>query len=137
MSPYKTCTYRCIYCQLGLTSHFTVERKCFYGWRDIASEIVDFAVENIDSVDYVTFVPDGEPTLDACLGRIIEFVKRETGVKVAVLANASLLWMESVRGDLDSAHLVSVKVDSVREDMWRKINRPHLSLRLVRVLEGD
>ena len=113
-----------------------MERKCFYDWRDIASEIVYFVVENRDSVDYVTFVPDGEPTLDACLGRTIEFVKRETGVRVAVLTNASLLWMESVRGDLESVDLVSVKVDSVREDVWRKINRPHPSLRLERVLEG-
>lgn len=113
-----------------------MERKCFYDWRDIASEIVDFAVENGDSVDYVTFVPDGEPTLDACLGRTIEFVKRETGVRVAVLTNASLLWMESIRGDLESADLVSVKVDSVRGDVWRKINRPHSSLGLNRVLEG-
>jgi len=44
----------------------------------------------------VTFAPDGEPTLDACLGRIIKFVEGETGVRVAVLTNAYLLWMESV-----------------------------------------
>jgi wyosine [tRNA(Phe)-imidazoG37] synthetase (radical SAM superfamily) len=125
-----------VYCQLGRTSQFTVERKCFYDWRDIAGEIVEFVVKNGDSVDYVTFVPDGEPTLDACLGRITEFVKRETGVRVAVLTNASLLWVESVRRDLEPADLVSIKVDSVREDVWRRINRPHPSLRLDRVLEG-
>jgi wyosine [tRNA(Phe)-imidazoG37] synthetase (radical SAM superfamily) len=125
-----------VYCQLGRTSQFTVERKCFYDWRDIAGEIVEFVVKNRDSVDYVTFVPDGEPTLDACLGRITEFVKRETGVRVAVLTNASLLWVESVRRDLEPADLVSIKVDSVREDVWRRINRPHPSLRLDRVLEG-
>jgi len=113
-----------------------VERKCFYDWRDIAGEIVGFVVKNRDSVDYVTFVPDGEPTLDACLGRITELVKRETGVRVAVLTNASLLWMENVRRDLELADLVSIKVDSVREDVWRRINRPHPSLRLDRVLEG-
>lgn len=44
----------------------------------------------------MTFAPDGEPTLDECLGRIIEFVKGETGVRVAVLTNAYLLWMENV-----------------------------------------
>ena len=93
-------------------------------------------MKNRDCSDYVTFVPDGEPTLDACIGRTIEFVKRETGVKVAVLTNASLLWMESVRGDLEQAELVSVKIDSVGEDVWRRVNRPHLSLRLDRVLEG-
>ncbi|MEM0009573.1 hypothetical protein [Thermofilum sp.] len=53
----------------------SVERKCFYDWRDVAGEVVDIVSRNRDSVDYVTFVPDGEPTLDACMGRIIEFVK--------------------------------------------------------------
>jgi wyosine [tRNA(Phe)-imidazoG37] synthetase (radical SAM superfamily) len=57
----------------------------------VAGEVVDFVSRNRDSVDYVTFVPDGEPTLDACIGRIIEFVKVETGVRVAVLTNAFLV----------------------------------------------
>ena len=97
---------------------------------------MDFVSRNRDSVDYVTFVPDGEPTLDACMGRIIEFVKGETGVRVAVLTNASLLWMEDVRRDLEQADIVSVKVDSVSEQVWRRINRPHPSLVLERVLDG-
>ncbi|AGT35161.1 hypothetical protein N186_04010 [Thermofilum adornatum] len=114
----------------------SVERKCFYDWRDVAGEVVDFVSRNRDSVDYVTFVPDGEPTLDACMGRIIEFVKGETGVRVAVLTNASLLWMEDVCRDLEQADVVSVKVDSVSERVWRRINRPHPSLVLERVLDG-
>jgi wyosine [tRNA(Phe)-imidazoG37] synthetase (radical SAM superfamily) len=112
-----------------------VERKCFYDWRKVAGEIVGFLTGNKGSVDYVTFVPDGEPTLDACMGRIIEFVKRETDAMVAVLTNAPLLWAEEVRGDLELADVVSVKVDAVEEGVWRRVNRPHPSLRLDRILE--
>jgi len=113
-----------------------VERKCFYDWREVGAEIVGFLTGNKGSVDYVTFVPDGEPTLDACMGRIIEFVKRETDARVAVLTNASLLWAEEVRVDLELADVVSVKVDAVEEGVWRRVNRPHLSLRRDRILEG-
>uniref|UniRef100_A0A7J3XXY2 Radical SAM protein n=1 Tax=Thermogladius calderae TaxID=1200300 RepID=A0A7J3XXY2_9CREN len=134
--PYKTCTYSCVYCQLGRTNNLTVERKCFYDWREVAGEIVGFLTGNRDSVDYVTFVPNGEPTLDACMGRTIESVKRETDARVAVLTNASLLWAEEVRGDLELADVVSVKVDAVEEGVWRRVNRPHLSLRRDRILEG-
>jgi wyosine [tRNA(Phe)-imidazoG37] synthetase (radical SAM superfamily) len=86
-APHKTCTYSCIYCQLGRTSQFIMGRKCFYNWVDVAGEVAGFVVKNRDSVDHVTFVPDGEPTPDACLGRIIEFVKRNR-CQIAVLTNA-------------------------------------------------
>jgi wyosine [tRNA(Phe)-imidazoG37] synthetase (radical SAM superfamily) len=102
----------------------------------VGAEIVGFLTGSKGSVDYVTFVPDGEPTLDACMGRIIEFVKRETDARVAVLPNASLLWAEEVRVDLELADVVSVKVDAVEEGVWRRVNRPHPSLRLDRILGG-
>ncbi|RLG84132.1 MAG: radical SAM protein [Thermoprotei archaeon] len=134
--PYKTCSYSCIYCQLGRTTHFTLKRKCFYNWREIVEEIIKFVEESRGSVDYVTFVPDGEPTLDACIGRIIEGVKRELDVKIAVITNSSLLWLRDVQEDLAPADLVSVKVDAVNEEIWRRINRPHPSLKLDKVLSG-
>jgi len=90
--PYKTCSYSCVYCQLGRTTNLTVERRGFYGWRDVVREVVEFTSRYGEVMDYVTFVPDGEPTLDANIGRVIEAVKAEVGVKVAVLTNASLLW---------------------------------------------
>jgi wyosine [tRNA(Phe)-imidazoG37] synthetase (radical SAM superfamily) len=34
------------------------------------------------------------------------------------------------------ADLVSLKLDAIREDLWRMINRPHKDLRLKAVLEG-
>ncbi len=88
-----------------------------------------------EKVDYLTFVPDGEPTLDVNLGREISLLK-PLGIKVAVLTNSSLIFREDVRGDLAKADLVSLKVDAISEDVWRKINRPHPSLRLGEILEG-
>lgn len=58
------------------------------------------------------------------------------GVRVAVLTNASLLWLEDVRSDLLEADLVSIKIDAVSEGLWRFINRPHKELDTGKVLEG-
>lgn len=55
---------------------------------------------------------------------------------MAVLTNASLLFLEDAREDLAKADLASVKVDAVNEATWRRINRPHGSLSLNRILDG-
>jgi hypothetical protein len=87
------------------------------------------------TIDYATFVPDGEPTLDVHLGESIRAI-RAPDLRVAVLTNASLLWREDVRDDLHAADWVSLKVDAVCEEPWQRMNRPHPSLRLEDVLQG-
>lgn len=134
--PYKTCTYSCIYCQLGRTVSLTVERRFFYDPEDIIGEVVRFIGEAGSQVDYITFVPDGEPLLDRGLGREIRGIKERVQTPVAVLTNTSLLFYEDVRSDLLDADLVSLKVDAVTEGVWRRVNRPHPSLNLARILEG-
>ena len=133
--PPKTCSYSCIYCQLGKTDNMTCERREFYDPKQI-TELVEEKLSNPhDAVDYVTFVPDGEPTLDVNLGLEIEAVKT-LGGKTAVISNSSLIWMEDVRDDLYKADWVSLKVDAVSEEMWRRVDRPHGRLRLDHILDG-
>jgi len=136
--PPKVCTYSCVYCQLGRTIGTQVERSTFYQPQDILKDVRDKVkkVEEMgESVDYLTFVPDGEPTLDINLGREIELLKT-LGIKIAVITNASLIRREDVREDLMKADFVSLKVDSTREKVWRTINRPHRTLRLASILDG-
>jgi wyosine [tRNA(Phe)-imidazoG37] synthetase (radical SAM superfamily) len=136
--PPKVCTYSCVYCQLGRTIKMQVERRAFYQPEEILKDVarkVESAREAGESIDYLTFVPDGEPTLDANLGHEIELLK-PLGIKIAVITNASLIWNEDVRNDLMKADWVSLKVDSTREDLWRRINRPHGTLQLPSILDG-
>lgn len=134
--PYKVCSYSCVYCQLGRTLRLSVERRP-YSSPGVVVEAVARALEEYGGpVDYVTFVPDGEPTLDTMLEDDVEALRRELGVRVAVLTNASLLWLPDVRRGLLGADLVSVKVDAVHEEAWRRVDRPHPSLELGKVLEG-
>ena len=136
--PPKTCTYSCVYCQLGRTSNCLIERQIFYKPEDILKDVerkVHEAIIRNEKIDYITFVPDGEPTLDVNIGKEISLLKR-TRIPIAVITNASLLWQEKVREDLMNADLVSLKVDAVSQNLWTAINRPHKSLRLTAILEG-
>jgi wyosine [tRNA(Phe)-imidazoG37] synthetase (radical SAM superfamily) len=136
--PPKFCTYSCIYCQLGRTLKTEVTRRTFYKPEDIAREVrekVEKTLKTGESIDYLTIVPDGEPALDSNLGRMIE-VLRPLGIKIAVITNASLIWHEDVRNQLKKADWVSLKVDSVRENVWRRINRPHRTLSFSAILDG-
>ena len=136
--PAKTCSYSCVYCQLGKTTNMTTSQQTFHKSEDIYKEVknkIDKTVSRKERVDYLTFVPDGEPTLDLSLGKTISLLKR-IGIPIAVLTNASLLWRNDVREKLLKADLVSVKIDAVSQDLWRGINRPHKSLRLNVILKG-
>jgi wyosine [tRNA(Phe)-imidazoG37] synthetase (radical SAM superfamily) len=136
--PPKVCSYSCVYCQLGRTIRMSAERQPFYQPEEVFEAIreqVQKAQERGEPVDYLSFVPDGEPTLDANLGQEIDLL-RSLGVKIAVISNSSLIWREDVREDLMKADWVSLKLDARQEDTWRRIDRPHGSLRLDSILEG-
>jgi len=99
--PPKICSYSCVYCQLGSTTNIRVERKTFYQPEEIAQGVkhkVSQVRERNEPIDHLTFVPDGEPTLDANLGKEIELVK-PLGIKIAVISNGSLIWRDDVRQD--------------------------------------
>jgi wyosine [tRNA(Phe)-imidazoG37] synthetase (radical SAM superfamily) len=114
------------------------ERQEFYPPEELAHAVRE-QVEKVrgsgEEIDYLTFVPDGEPTLDLNLGREIELL-RPLGIPIAVISNSSLIWREEVRAELMAADWVSLKVDSTREDVWRRIDRPHGSLALDTILLG-
>lgn len=136
--PPKKCTYSCAYCQLGATFETRNERSRFYPPDQLVSRVAR-EVQRLRShgvtIDYLTFVPDGEPTLDENLGRVIRGLT-PLGIAIAVITNGSLLWRDDVRADLAGADLVSVKVDTVQSSTWHTLNRPHRSIAFARVLQG-
>lgn len=136
--PPKTCTYSCVYCQLGRTSKMQVARQVFYDPSMVVWDVRDKIRETKEAgnrVDFITFVSDGEPTLDLNLGEEIIALK-SLSLPVAVITNSALIWRDDVRKDLENADWVSLKVDAVREEVWRGVDRPHGSLRLASVLDG-
>lgn len=136
--PPKICSYSCVYCQLGRTQKMQVDRTAYYEPQKILTAVRD-KVQKVkqrgESIDYLTFVSDGEPTLDINLGHAIERLK-PLGIKIAVITNASLIWREDVRRDLLKADWVSLKMDSTTGKLWRRVNRPRETLSLQAILDG-
>ncbi len=125
----KVCSFNCIYCQVGKTKITSIKRDTFYDpeiiFREVSEHLRRISKENYP--DYLTFVSNGEPTLDKNLGKSIALLKR-TGIPVAVISNASLLFDESVRDDLALADWVSLKIDASDDKTWQMINRPYPEL---------
>jgi wyosine [tRNA(Phe)-imidazoG37] synthetase (radical SAM superfamily) len=136
--PPKNCSYSCIYCQIGSTDSMSITRKEFYSTDTIFNEVAE-KIQKLQKsdkkIDYLTFVPDGEPTLDINLGKTIESLE-SFGIKIAIITNASLICDKEVQNNLMKADWVSVKIDSAYEYIWRKINRPHGSLELKKIITG-
>jgi len=136
--PAKACTYSCVYCQVGRTTQMQNDRRFLYEpediFRDVQSRLAE-AKQASEQVDYLTFVPDGEPTLDVNLGKEIILLKA-LKVPVGVITNSSLLGRDDVREEIGKAEWVSLKIDAVQEGIWRQINRPHRALRLSLILDG-
>jgi wyosine [tRNA(Phe)-imidazoG37] synthetase (radical SAM superfamily) len=124
---------------VGKTVEMHVDRSHFYDAEEIYMDVkkkVEEAQKRGESIDYLTFVPDGEPTLDVNLARTIKLLK-PLGYKIAVISNGSLLWREDVRADLAKADWVSIKIDSTIEKTWRRINRPQRTLKPEAIWRGS
>ncbi len=136
--PPKVCSYSCVYCQIGPTPLVEIERREFYPPERVAAEVRDLLAKlraTGQPVDCLSFVPDGEPTLDINLGREIALLK-PLGIKIAVLTNGSLIGRADVRADLMEADLVSLKIAAVSRAVWQRIHQPHCDLDLDRIHEG-
>jgi len=136
--PPKVCSYACVYCQLGRAIKMQTGRQVFYQPEEIFREVEDKVSKARlvgEPIDYITLVPDGEPCLDSNLEKEIELL-RELKIKIAVITNASLIWRYDVRQALMQADWVSLKIDSTREEVWRRVDRPHKNLQFNAILDG-
>jgi wyosine [tRNA(Phe)-imidazoG37] synthetase (radical SAM superfamily) len=133
--PYKTCSYDCIYCQLGPTTRVTIERKSFVPVGAVLDELETVLREGCRP-DYVTLSGSGEPTLYAELGALIAGIKARTEIPVVLLTNGSLLWDAAARADACRADLVIPSLDAGDATLFRCINRPHPCITFEQMLEG-
>ncbi|RLI72978.1 radical SAM protein [Archaeoglobales archaeon] len=130
--PRKTCSYSCVYCQLGRTTNKTIKRRSFFPKEEILEEIVRRTKE-VD-FEYVTFVGEGEPTLCKDLGWLIE--KTKEFAKVAVITNGSLLFDEDVRNELVECDVVIPSLDAADQKTFLRVNRPFRGLLIAEIVEG-
>ncbi len=133
--PRKYCSFDCIYCQVGKTTHKEVERRSFSDPGLIVKQVIEKVKEG-RRIDFISLSGSGEPTLSADIGEIIRAIKRKTPIPLAVITNGSLLFREDVRSDITPADVVLPSLDATGETVFERINRPHPALSFAQLVEG-
>lgn len=129
----STCSFNCVYCQLGEIEYQSCDRQVFVPTRQIQTDLQSFAPWD---VDIITLSGSGEPTLAQNLGEILLMVKAVTAKPVGVLTNGSLLKDPVVQEELAIANRVAVKTDAISSDLFRRINRPVAAIDLLETWDG-
>ena len=131
--PFKTCTYDCVYCQLGHTNCHTVERKA---WAPLDELLNEVEAKLSTEPDYITLSGSGEPTLFSQLGVLIDGIKSMTDIPVALLTNGSLLWRPDVREDVANVDLLIPSLDAGDEKTFQLVNHPHAAVSFDKMIDG-
>ena len=134
--PYKVCTLNCIYCECGLTTNLTLERKEYVSSSDVIKELKHYFSRN-RKIDYITFSGGGEPLLNSSLGTVLDWIKCNIkDIPTAVLTNGTLLSDPCIRKEILKADLVIPSLDTASIESFKKLDRPHEDIDLNEYVQG-
>ncbi len=136
VTPFKMCSFDCVFCQLGCTTRLAMDREEFVPFDEVCAELERWLAEG-GAADYVTFAGSGEPTLYSRLGELIDFMKARTEIPVIVLTNGTLLHQPDVREEASRADIVKVSLSAWDDESFQKINRPAPGLTFEMLLTGE
>ncbi|MBD2496421.1 radical SAM protein [Nostoc sp. FACHB-280] len=130
----STCSFNCVYCQLGNIQKHTHQRQIFVPTNQILSDLQ--AIKNWEDINVVTLSGSGEPTLALNLAEILTAVKTVAQKPVIVLTNSTLLGDDTVRSALKWADIVAVKLDAISSKQLQRVNQPVATIDLPNILTG-
>jgi len=133
--PHKTCTYDCIYCQVGPTDRRTAALEPFYPVDEILRDVAA-ALEDGPAPDVVTLAGSGEPTLYAELGALIDGLHALARIPVLLITNGSLLWRPDVAAAARKAEILAPSLDAGDAAMFARVNQPDVGIPFDRMVEG-
>ena len=119
--------------QLGKALHFTKRQEFIH--RALATA-VQHRLETLPRINQAWLYPI-VPTGATLISNLQTYTRiKKMGVPIAIISNGSLIWQEEVQQALMDVDWVSLKVDAVTDDVWRRVDRPHGSLVHKDILEG-
>ena len=136
LSPYKTCSLDCVFCQLGRTIEKTVIRQEYVPTDIVLSELKEW-LKNDGGADYITLSGSGEPTLHSRFGEVLEFIRSKSTIPAVLLTNGTMLHLPEVRDAAACANVVKVSLSCWDQTSYRWVNRPHRQLKFDQLVEGQ
>ncbi len=135
ITPFKTCTLDCVYCECGVTTLKTLERKPYVTTNDLIAELKEFLILE-RKIDYITFSGSGEPTLNSDIGKIIQEIKKIASTPIALLTNGTLLYLSEVRKEISSLDVILPSLDAASDKMFQIIDRPCGGIKIEPIIQG-
>ena len=139
LTPFKTCSFDCVYCQLGKTNRLTIFRSEYIKISEILDELKEWFNRHKDdplALDYITISGSGEPTLNIKISDLIDQLKRLSSAKIALITNSSLLGDAALRQEILGADLIVPSLDAVTQELLVKVDRPHADLKIDEIISG-
>jgi wyosine [tRNA(Phe)-imidazoG37] synthetase (radical SAM superfamily) len=134
--PYKTCSFDCIYCELGKTTCKTTKSVEMISPEAVLKELEEVLASSSLTIDYITVSGSGEPTLHPHLDLIIKKIRKISSVPIALITNSSLLFKKEVLQKVLTADVVVPSLDAPDPVVFQTINRPDPSLTFDQLIEG-
>ena len=136
LTPYKTCSLDCVFCQLGRTTEKTVTRREYVPTDAVLAELKEW-LKNDGKADYITLSGSGEPTLHLRFGEVLEFIHKNSTIPAVILTNGTMLQLPEVRDAAACANVVKVSLSAWDQTSYGWVNRPHPQLRFDHLVEGQ
>ena len=136
LTPYKTCSLDCVFCQLGPTTKKTVHRREYVPTDRVLSELAEW-LKRDGQADYITLSGSGEPTLHSGFGNVLEFIRSKTTIPAVLLTNGTMLQSRQVREAAAAANVVKVSLSAWDKASYGWVNRPHKQLQFDQLVKGQ
>ena len=134
LTPHKTCSLDCVFCQLGRTRKKTMERRRYVPTEAVLEEIRIW-LQTDGVADYLTLSGSGEPTLHTEFGRVLEFLGDQP-IPSVLLTNGTLFHLPEVRDAAALAKVVKVSLSAWNQQSFEWVNRPHEDIEFSSFIEG-
>lgn len=136
LTPHKTCSLDCVFCQLGRTTNKTIAREAYVPMDAVLVEIEKW-LKTDGRADYITLSGTGEPTLHSQFGEVLQFIHAHSSIPTVLLTNGTLLHLPDVCDAARHADIVKVSLSVWDQNAFGWVNRPHPKLSFDQLVEGQ
>jgi len=133
--PLKTCSFNCLFCQLGRTEATSVARREYVSVDDVLREFDQWLAAD-GNADAVTLSGSGEPTLHTGFGTVLAGIAARCDLRRVLLTNSSLMHLPEVRAGAHHASVVKASLSACDQSSLVRMNRPADAVRFDELVEG-
>lgn len=131
----KQCNFDCLYCELKGAK--VVDKATNTPTCKEVLDALNEALKKYQNIDVVTLTANGEPTLYPHLDELVEGINKIKGhPKLLILSNGSTIGNTSIQKILSKIDIVKLSLDCATQKCFKKLDRPHASIRLEDIKEG-